>query len=48
MQTQNHTTVAQLQGQLKCGSNCGSCLPEVEKLVNQHHQQSEQIDVVVK
>lgn len=48
IQTHNHTTVAQLQGQLKCGSNCGSCLPEVEKLANQHHQQSEQIDVVVK
>lgn len=25
--------LAQLQGALKCGTNCGSCLPEVKRLV---------------
>ncbi len=48
IQTQNHTSVAQLQSQLKCGSNCGSCLPEVEKLANQHFQHAQHIDVIVK
>ena len=28
--------LAALQGQLKCGSNCGSCIPELKKLVSQH------------
>ncbi|GMQ47123.1 nitrate reductase [Vibrio sp. 10N] len=48
IQNQHHTSVAQLQNQLKCGSNCGSCLPEVEKLANQHFQHSQHIDVIVK
>jgi assimilatory nitrate reductase catalytic subunit len=25
--------LAQLQGQLQCGTNCGSCLPELRRLV---------------
>ncbi|MDB5894931.1 MAG: nitrate reductase, partial [Rhodoferax sp.] len=25
--------IASLQGALKCGTNCGSCLPEVRRLV---------------
>ena len=25
-----------LQAQLKCGTNCGSCLPELRKLIKQH------------
>lgn len=25
--------LAQLQGQLKCGTNCGSCIPELKRLV---------------
>jgi assimilatory nitrate reductase catalytic subunit len=25
--------LAQLQGALKCGTNCGSCLPEVKRMV---------------
>ncbi|MDO9236059.1 MAG: molybdopterin-dependent oxidoreductase [Aquabacterium sp.] len=25
-----------LQGQLKCGTNCGSCLPELRKIIKQH------------
>ena len=28
--------LAQLQGTLKCGTNCGSCLPAVRKLVQVH------------
>ncbi|AIS57045.1 nitrate reductase [Vibrio coralliilyticus] len=28
--------VSQLQNQLKCGTNCGSCIPQVEALVNEH------------
>lgn len=48
IQTHSHTSVAQLQSQLKCGSNCGSCLPEVEKLANQHFQHAQHIDVIVK
>ena len=28
--------LAQLQGELKCGTNCGSCLPELKKLVKLH------------
>ncbi|WMW80331.1 molybdopterin-dependent oxidoreductase [Undibacterium cyanobacteriorum] len=27
-----------LQGKLSCGSNCGSCLPEVRRLINLTHQ----------
>ncbi|MGR5178334.1 nitrate reductase [Vibrio mediterranei] len=48
IQTHHHTSVAQLQSQLKCGSNCGSCLPEVEKLANQHFQHFQHIDVIAK
>ena len=29
------TRLAQLQGRLKCGTNCGSCVPELKKLVRQ-------------
>ncbi|MNT87914.1 Nitrate reductase [compost metagenome] len=25
--------LAQLQGQLRCGTNCGSCLPELKRMV---------------
>jgi assimilatory nitrate reductase catalytic subunit len=25
--------LAQLQGQLKCGTNCGSCIPSLRKLI---------------
>ncbi|CAM5785846.1 nitrate reductase [Rhizobacter fulvus] len=28
--------LAQLQGTLKCGTNCGSCLPELRRLVRAH------------
>jgi len=28
--------LAALQGQLKCGTNCGSCIPELKRLVRQH------------
>ncbi len=30
--------LAQLQDQLKCGTNCGSCVPELKRLVQQRHQ----------
>ena len=26
-------SLAQLQGELKCGTNCGSCVPELKKLI---------------
>jgi assimilatory nitrate reductase catalytic subunit len=29
----------QVQAQLKCGTNCGSCLPEVKKLVTEYQEQ---------
>ncbi|WP_431604147.1 (2Fe-2S)-binding protein, partial [Acidovorax soli] len=25
--------LAQLQGQLRCGTNCGSCVPELKRMV---------------
>lgn len=28
----------QLQSKLKCGTNCGSCLPQVEQLISRHQQ----------
>ena len=28
--------LASVQGQLKCGTNCGSCIPELKKLVKAH------------
>jgi assimilatory nitrate reductase catalytic subunit len=28
--------LVQLQGQLKCGTNCGSCIPELKKLIKVH------------
>ena len=28
--------LAQLQGQLKCGTNCGSCVPELRKIIKLH------------
>lgn len=28
--------LAQLQGQLKCGTNCGSCIPELKRMVQMH------------
>jgi len=31
-------SVSQLTKTLKCGSNCGSCLPQVERLVDSHTQ----------
>jgi assimilatory nitrate reductase catalytic subunit len=27
--------LAQLQGELKCGTNCGSCVPALRKLIRQ-------------
>ncbi|WP_374408559.1 molybdopterin-dependent oxidoreductase [Hydrogenophaga sp.] len=30
---QDDQRLAQLQGQLKCGTNCGSCIPELRRLV---------------
>ncbi|CAK4073757.1 nitrate reductase [Vibrio sp. 16] len=32
------TSVNQLKNKLKCGTNCGSCLPQVEQLVAEYHQ----------
>ncbi|MCG9578953.1 nitrate reductase [Vibrio tubiashii] len=32
------TSVDQLKAKLKCGTNCGSCLPQVERLVTSHEQ----------
>ncbi len=29
--------LSQLQGTLKCGTNCGSCLPQLKKLVRERH-----------
>ncbi|MGD8233752.1 nitrate reductase [Vibrio sp. TRT 1302] len=31
-------TVIQLQNRLKCGTNCGSCLPQINQLVERHGQ----------
>ena len=28
--------LSQLQGQLKCGTNCGSCIPELRKIIKLH------------
>ncbi|MGE5453248.1 MAG: molybdopterin-dependent oxidoreductase [Acidobacteriota bacterium] len=28
--------LAQLQGELKCGTNCGSCIPELRKIIKRH------------
>jgi assimilatory nitrate reductase catalytic subunit len=28
--------LAQLQGQLKCGTNCGSCIPALRQLIKLH------------
>jgi len=28
----------QLQGQLKCGTNCGSCVPELKRIIRMHQQ----------
>ena len=33
--------LASLQGQLKCGSNCGSCVPELKKIVLMHTPSSQ-------
>jgi assimilatory nitrate reductase catalytic subunit len=30
--------LAQLQDQLKCGTNCGSCVPELKRLVQQRQK----------
>ena len=30
--------LAQLQGELECGTNCGSCVPELKRLVQQHQK----------
>jgi assimilatory nitrate reductase catalytic subunit len=30
--------LSQLQSQLQCGTNCGSCLPQLKKLVRQQPQ----------
>jgi len=32
------TQLAQLQDTLKCGTNCGSCVPELKRLVQQHQK----------
>lgn len=32
------TSVLQLKNKLKCGTNCGSCLPQIAALVDQHSQ----------
>lgn len=32
--------LAQLQGQLKCGTNCGSCIPELRKIIKLHPVES--------
>jgi assimilatory nitrate reductase catalytic subunit len=32
-------TLDKVQAQLKCGTNCGSCLPEVKKLVAEYQEQ---------
>ncbi|MEF1290875.1 (2Fe-2S)-binding protein, partial [Vibrio sp. M260118] len=32
------TSVNQLKNKLKCGTNCGSCIPQVEQLVAEYHQ----------
>ncbi|MEX0335313.1 bacterioferritin-associated ferredoxin [Vibrio tubiashii] len=32
------TSVNQLKTKLKCGTNCGSCLPQVERLVTSYEQ----------
>jgi len=32
--------LASLQDQLKCGTNCGSCLPELLRLIRAEHQQA--------
>lgn len=37
-------SLSQVQAKLKCGTNCGSCLPQLKNLVAKHNQ----IDVVVK
>ena len=34
----DHTRLAQLQGALKCGTQCGSCLPELRRLVSRTHE----------
>ena len=31
--------LAQLQSQLRCGTNCGSCIPELKRLVRQAQPQ---------
>jgi len=36
------TSLAGLQGQLKCGSNCGSCLGEVKALLKQTQVNTEE------
>lgn len=33
---QGVSELAGLQGLLQCGSNCGTCLPEIDKLLIQH------------
>jgi assimilatory nitrate reductase catalytic subunit len=41
LQTCNGTAdqqFAQLQGALKCGTNCGSCIPELKRMVVQHQK----------
>ncbi|MDW6004348.1 nitrate reductase [Vibrio mangrovi] len=43
LQNQKTLSLEALQDHLKCGTNCGSCLPEVNKLIASHQQS---IDVV--
>lgn len=38
LQSGDCDSVSQLQNKLKCGSNCGSCLPQISALVKQHNQ----------
>ena len=30
------TTLAELQASLRCGTQCGSCLPEIRRMLGQH------------
>ncbi|UPQ89987.1 nitrate reductase [Vibrio sinaloensis] len=37
LESGNCNNLSQLQSKLKCGTNCGSCLPQIERLIS-HHQ----------
>ncbi len=46
LEEQQYTTLEEVQNHLKCGTNCGSCIPEVSKLISQHTT-SQAIDVAL-